>query len=171
MPSRIIHLYEEGIATPCPEPCLFYSTVTIVCLSVLMNLNDRFVQVKFAVSATPMTRALGSIMLAFLATNAIIIKSRLATKITIPAVKITGDSADVAVSLENAIVAEDDYLSMVPEPAASTVMDGNDWTQLDDLFPVTLDSIDSSSCPVKSTVDALEDPDLGDFLLDAVGWL
>ena len=99
------------------------------------------------------------------------VQSLLAAKITIPAVKITGDSADAAVSLENAIVAEDDYLSMVPEPAASTAMDGNDWTQLDDLFPVTLDSIGSSSCPVKSTVDALEDPDLGDFLLDAVGWL
>ena len=177
MPSRIIHLY-EGIATPCPESCLLQHSYN--CVSVCSNELERLVQIKSAVSAIPIDKG-SRLDQAFLLghqrdyhhgnSTPPCLDLRLATKITIPAVKITGDSADVVASLENVAVAEDYYLSTLPDPATSTTMDGNDWTQLDDLFQVTLDHIDSSLCPVKSTVDAMEDPDLGEFLLDAADWL
>jgi len=88
-------------------------------------------------------------------------------KITIPAVKITGD--DAVASLENAKVAEDPVLTTIPEPVASTLNDGDDWIDMDDLLQtVALDPIDSSLLP---TEEPLVDPDLGEFLMDAVDWL
>lgn len=87
-------------------------------------------------------------------------------KITIPAVKITGD--DAVASLENANVAEDPVLSTVPEPVAST-MNGDEWTDMDDLLEtVVLDPIESS---LLTTEEPLMDPDLGEFLMDAADWL
>lgn len=170
MQSRIIHLY-EGIATPSPESCLFTAQQQLC--SVCSNDLECLIQVTSAVSATPLdkgSRLDHAILLGF--ERDYFMASRWASKITIPAVKITGDSADdVFVSMENADIAEDHYLSKIPEPAISTAMDGSDWTHLDDFLEVTLDQIDGSPCPVKLTVDALEDPDLGEFLLDGVDWL
>ena len=100
-------------------------------------------------------------------------ESLLAAKITIPAVKITGDCAGVVASLENASAAEDHVASTIPEPVPSTTIgDADDsWSDMDDLWPVTLDPIDSSLLPDTSSGVALEDCDLGEFLLDAVDWL
>jgi len=75
-------------------------------------------------------------------------------------VKITGDAvASLDENLES---------MTIPEPIVSD----DDWAaDMEDLLQVALDPIDSSLFPTTVVEEPLADPEVGEFLMDAVDWL